>query len=78
MSNSILIFDLLGEELQGDHDNEVISLPGGCTLRIWEDCGKYRWCFEATTGTGTGLCGRQCSRELAFDRAISYLAEFIN
>lgn len=77
MCNSPIMFDLLGEELGGDHDDEPIKLPNNCILKLWKD-DSNKWFYEATTGCGKkfiGACNTHCE---AFDKAIDELADYIN
>lgn len=78
MCNSPIMFDLLGEEVGGQHDNEPINLPGGCTLKIYAGVRPNQWFYEATTGCGKNFTGVKSSRCEAFDKAIDELADFIN
>ena len=77
MCNSPLMFDLLGEEISGEHDSEPVQLPNGCTLTIWKDYGN-KWFYEATTSCGKKFVGAHNTRCEAFDRAIEELADYIN
>ena len=77
MCNSAFMFELLGEEICGEHDNEPINLPGGCILKIWS-VNSVKWFYDATTGCGKNFIGAENSRCEAFDKAIDELADFIN